>query len=208
MRISSLMMTLLLGACTISSTGEEPASVECMTGPDGEMVCTQTGEEEDQPGGDNEGEQPGDPDGTPTCSSEDCTIRCDEPGMNEDGSDSTAQHCVIECSNGLRCDQVCNGESCALYCTCPDGGDTEPDPGCEGGTMENCEPDPCEERPGTEGCQPEGDDCEMNPDSTECQQPGDTNECEGSTDPTCCSHPDQESHEEYCQDYPDSAECV
>lgn len=206
MRLSSLMMSLLLGACTISSTGGEPISVECTTGADGEMVCTQTGEDEDRPEGDREGDQPGDPEGTAACSGEDCTIRCDDPGMNEDGSESNAQHCVIECSNGMRCDQVCNEESCALYCTCPDGGGT-PDPGCQGDTMENCQPDPCEERPDTEGCQPEGDYCDTHPDSEECHRPDDDRECDA-MDPECCTHPDQDSHDEYCQEHPDAPECV
>src|SRR5690349_12912096 len=112
MRLSTLMLSLFLGACTISSTGEEPASVECTTGPDGEMICTQNGEDDNSTGDDNEGD-PTQPDGTPACSSEECVITCDEGGTNEDGSESNVQHCVIECANGLRCDQVCNGDTCS-----------------------------------------------------------------------------------------------
>ena len=190
MRITTLMMSLFLGACTISSTGGDPASVECTTGADGQMICTQTGEDEDRPDGDTEGEEPGDTGGETACASEECTIRCEEPGTNEDGSESTVDHCVIECANGLRCDQVCQEDRCALYCTCPE---EQPDPGCEGDNEEGCP-------------QPEPDVCDEHPEAEECQdQDGD--DCEGTEDPACCNHPDEESHEEFCQENPDATEC-
>ena len=204
MRITPLMMSLLLGACTISSTGGDPASVECTTGADGQMICTQTGQDEDRPDGDDEGEQPGDTGGETACASEECTIRCEEGGTNEDGSESTVEHCVIECANGLRCDQVCNDDRCALYCTCPE---EQPDPTCEGDNQDGCpQPDPCEDRPEGENCQPEPDYCDEHPEAEECQdQTGD--DCENSTDPACCDHPDEESHEQFCQEHPDAPEC-
>lgn len=206
MRLSTLMLSLFLGACTISSTGGEPASVECTTGADGEMICTQTGEDDNSPGDENEGDEQPQPDGNTTCSSEECVVTCDEGGTNEDGTESNVRHCVIECANGLRCDQVCNGETCSLSCTCPDASDP-PDPGCDEGSTENCDPtDPCQDRPDTEDCQPQPDDCEQNPGAEGCPT-NDPPECENPDDPACCNHETDAEHEAYCQEHPESTEC-
>lgn len=207
MRLSTLTMFLFLGACTISSTGGDPASVECTTGADGEMICTQTGEDEERPDGEeNEGDEPR-PDGEQACSSEECVVHCEEGGVNEDGSESNVVHCVIECANGLRCDQVCTGESCSLSCTCPEG-DDQPTPECSEDNPEGCEnTDPCQDRPDSADCQPQGDYCDEHPEADECQEGGGEPGCENTDDPACCNHDTDAAHEEFCQENPDSAEC-